>query len=114
MSTSQQLHRQAMATAGEAFAAQRAGEYNRYIELTKAAYEKEKEAAWLLFHKFEAEPTRSVLFRSAAQLAFNCGKIREAERLISAALAGNPPLEILQQLRALNREVQENIEAMAA
>jgi len=54
------------------------------------------------------------LFRSAAQLAFNCGKIREAERLISAALAGDPPLEILQQLRALNREVQESLDAVVA
>jgi hypothetical protein len=82
--------------------------------LTKAAFEKEKEAAWLLFHKLEAEPTRSVLFRSAAQLAFNCGKIREAERLIAAALAGNPPYEILHQLRLLQREVAGSLEVLAA
>jgi hypothetical protein len=114
MSISQQLHQEAMAIAANAFAAQKAGDNDHYIEMTKSAFEKEKEAAWLLFNKFEAEPTRSVLFRSAAQLAFNCGKIREAERLIAAAMSGNPPYEILQQLRMLNREVQGSIEAVAA
>ncbi len=101
-----------MHIAGEAFAAQRANDFDRYLELTEAAFEKEKEAAWQLFEKLEAEPTRSVLFRSAAYLAFNCGKIREAEQLVAAALAGNPPGELLLQLRALNKEVQESLEAV--
>ncbi len=58
----------------------------------------------------EAEPTRSVLFRSAAQLAFNYGEIREAEQLLSAALAGNPPGDILLELRTLYRKVLEGLE----
>jgi len=61
--------------------------------------------AWLLFLKMEAEPTRSVLFRSAAWLAFNCGKMRAAEQLISAALVGNPPMEIIKELRSLYRTI---------
>lgn len=110
MTKAQQLHTEAMKTAGEAFSTQKAGDNLNYLELTKAAFVKEKAAAWELFNKIEAEPTRSVLFRSAAWLAFNCGKIREAEQLISAALAGNPPLEILQELRLLYKEVQGSLE----
>ncbi|MCB0553303.1 MAG: hypothetical protein KDD02_07110 [Phaeodactylibacter sp.] len=111
MSDIQHLHKEAMAIVHEAFTAQKAGDSERYLELTHAAYEQEKAAAWLLFQKLDAEPTRSVLFRSAAQLAFNCGKIREAEQLIAAALAGNPPLEILAELRQLNRKVLDAFEA---
>lgn len=102
-----------MAIAHEAFTAQKAGDAERYLKLTEAAFEQEKKAAWLLFQKLDAEPTRSVLFRSAAQLAFNCGKVREAEQLIAAAIAGNPPLEILQELRQLNKDILNAIEATA-
>lgn len=102
-----------MNTAQEAFAAQQQGDHSRYMELTKEAFEKEKAAAWLLFQKTDAEPTRSILFRSAAQLAFNCGKLRESEQLISAALAGNPPLEIIRELRALYKEVLDALDSAA-
>ncbi len=47
------------------------------------------------------EPTWSVLHRSAASLAFQCGEWREAERLIASALAGTPPEEIAEELRDL-------------
>lgn len=110
MSDTQKLHTEAMNTASEAYAAQQAGDNIKYLELTKAAFEKEKIAAWKLFTKIEAEPTRSVLFRSAAWLAFNCGKMREAERLISAAMAGNPPHEILKELRLLYKEILNTFE----
>lgn len=110
MNNAQQLHNEAMSKANEAFTAKQAGDNLRYLELTKEAFEKEKTAAWQLFTKTEAEPTRSVLFRSAAWLAFNCGKIRESEQLISAAIAGNPPVEILKELRTLYREVLKSLE----
>ncbi len=111
MSQAQTLHIEAMQKGADAFAAQRSGDYHNYLQLTKQAFE--KEAAWLLFNKTEAEPTRAILFRSAAQLAFNCGKMREAEQLISAALRGNPPIEILRELRSLYREVLDTFELVA-
>jgi len=113
MSQAQTLHIEAMQKAADAFAAQRKGNYQEYLQLTKEAFEKEKSAAWLLFNKPKAEPTRSILFRSAAQLAFNCGKMRDAEQLISAALAGNPPREILKELRLLYREVLDSLELVS-
>ena len=51
------------------------------------------------------EPSRSVLLRSAASLAFECHELREAERLASQALGGEPPSEIAQELRELLRRV---------
>jgi hypothetical protein len=47
------------------------------------------------------EPTHSVLHRSAAVLALECSELREAERLIGRALAGNPPVDIANELRDL-------------
>lgn len=110
MSKSQELHLEAMAKAEAAFLAKKNGDSANYLKLTEAALVKEKEAAWLLFLKMDAEPTRSVLFRSAAWLAFNCGKMREAEQLISAALVGNPPIEIIEELRSLYRTILASFE----
>ena len=45
------------------------------------------------------EPTRSVLHRSAAWLALECGKTRLAEKLAAAGLAADPPEEIAEELR---------------
>ncbi|WP_277883666.1 hypothetical protein [Nostoc sp. FACHB-133] len=36
----------------------------------------------------------SVLHRGAATLAVECSELREAEKLIGRALAGNPPSDI--------------------
>lgn len=49
----------------------------------------------------DTEPTRSVLHRSAATLAVNCGELQAAERLITTALSGNPPQEIAEELKDL-------------
>jgi len=113
MSQAQILHREAMAVAEEAFAARREGDFERYLTLSRQAFEQEKAAAWLLFDKFDAEPTRSVLFRSAAQLAFNCGLVRETEQLVAAALVGNPPAEIMRELRQLSKNVLASLEQAA-
>jgi len=47
------------------------------------------------------EPTRSVLHRSAATLALECGALCDPERLIAVALSGDPPAEIAEELRDL-------------
>ena len=105
MNQAQALHREAMACTHEALSLQREDNFQQYLVLSKQAFEKEKAAACLLFDEFDAEPTRSVLFRSAAQLPFHCGRIRDAQQLIAAALAGNPPAEIMYELRQLSKNV---------
>jgi len=102
------LHHKAMGLADEAMLARLRGETDQAADLTRRALEHEEKAALLLRDQFDAEPTRSVLFRSAATLALDCGHPREAERLIGAALAGNPPEEIAGELRDLLEQVYFN------
>jgi len=70
-------------------------------QLFRQAFEKEQLAAELIIHDLTAEPTRSVLHRSAAYLAMDCGDIHAAEKLITSALSGNPPQEIVDELKDL-------------
>jgi hypothetical protein len=94
-----------MGLADEALMARRAGERERAIAALRDAFEHEREAAALLSSSLGLEPTRSVLHRSAASLALECGETRAAERLIGAALYGNPPDEIADELRDLLEQV---------
>ena len=65
----------------------------------------ERQAAMTFLEETENEPTRSVIFRSAASLAYLAQEYREAEKLIAVALAGNTPPLILEQLRDLLESV---------
>lgn len=96
-----QLHRQAMELADEAADARRRGLDDNYLRLSLEALEKEAAAAMMLEHSYDLEPTRSVLFRSAASLALDIRDFRRAEQLIAAALRGSPPSEIAEELRDL-------------
>ena len=100
-----QLHRAAMNLADEAAANRRRGYHERALDLTRKAFELERNAAREIESELEFEPTRSVLHRSAASLALECDEIREAERLIGRALSGNPPDEIAEELRDLLEDV---------
>ena len=72
----------------------------------RSAFEKERAAAELLFEALEEEPNRSVLYRSAATLAMDCGELGEAERLIDEGLSGHPPAEIARELKDLRKQVR--------
>lgn len=92
-----------MELAEKAFFAQRRNDPLAIVYF-KEALEQESKAAFLLFDQFDLEPSRSVLFRSAAFLAISCKAFREAERLACAGLAGRPPAEIRGELKdALNQ-----------
>lgn len=69
------------------------------------AFEKEREAALLADFMQNPEPGLSTLFRSAASLAIQCGRYREAEQLIAKALCGNPTNEIARELRELLQDI---------
>src|SRR4051794_8684545 len=89
-----ELHRQAMELADRADAARRDGNPLATQKWYRAALGLERQAAEpLVAAALDAEPTRSVLLRSAASLAVSCNEYREVERLIATALAGNPPEE---------------------
>jgi hypothetical protein len=78
---------------------------NEAAVLYKAAFDFERQAARALTEKLDAEPTRSILHRSAATLALDCGQHREAEVLICEALRGTPPPGIADELRDLLEQV---------
>ena len=99
------LHHIAMGYADQAEHARLLGNYDSALAFSLQAFEHEKQAAQLLKNKYDLEPTRSVLFRSAATLALECKKTREAERLIASALVGDPPSEIAEELRDLLENV---------
>jgi hypothetical protein len=95
------LHRGAMEAYDQAVAAEKAGNPERASESYRSALTLESEAAARVASRIEFEPTRSVLHRSAAAIALRCQEFRKAERLIAAALSGNPPDEIADELREL-------------
>jgi hypothetical protein len=102
------LHQKAMELADQAAMARRAGTMDEFKRLTVEALKLETEAAKTFAAESNLEPTRSVLFRSAATLAVECQELRIAEQLISTALAGNPPSEIADELRDLLEDVYFN------
>lgn len=104
MSDTLELHRTAMELADRAMMARFTGSADQAAALFREAFVKERDAAQNVID-LSIEPTRSVLLRSAASLAIECGELREAERLIAVALAGEPPDEIAAELRELFERV---------
>jgi hypothetical protein len=99
MNTVNILHQRSMDLAESATLAQRRGE--SVVGLWREAFELEAQAAALLANEWQAEPTRSVLYRSAATLALRCDEVQAAERLVVTGLMGHPPEEMAAELRDL-------------
>lgn len=95
------LHQEAMDLAELAQVAKLRGQVVQSHDLLRQAFIKESSAAALIANHWESEPTRSVLHRSAASLAIECGEFDTANRLIATALSGNPPAEIAEELQDL-------------
>ena len=89
----EELHEEAMNLVDLAVAAQREGKPS--LAIFRHALTLEIEAAGLV----TIEPSRSILYRSAAALALEAGKAQEAERLATLGLDGDPPPEIAAELR---------------
>jgi len=85
-------------------ARQQGDEVNALLHFQKA-YDLEARAAAAFASRLDAEPTRSVLFRSAATLALDCKLLPEAEKLVCTALIGNPPDDIADELRDLLEQI---------
>jgi uncharacterized protein (UPF0297 family) len=100
-----QLHEQAMDIAEEMYFAQRKKDAAAVKEWAKSAFDLEQKAAMLLVNDYDIEPTRSVLFKSAACLAINAEMYQTAEQMIGFALSGTPPYEIRNELKDLLLEL---------
>jgi hypothetical protein len=98
-------HQEAMGMAESAFVAELRGNHATAREMYHRAFVLERAAAEALASDHDAEPTRSILYRSAATLGLRCGELRDAERLVAIALVGNPPEEVADELRQLFDEI---------
>lgn len=105
MSKIQELHQQAMDLAEQADLEKLRGDTTQVKEILRQALELEAEAAQMVADDLMAEQTRSVLHQSAATLALECGEVQRAERLIAQALAGEPPLDIAEELKDLFMQI---------
>ena len=101
MSNAKQLHREAMDSLRKADESLVQRDMELYKQYLHNALELEANAAALLKDKLSAEPTRSILYRSAASIAVSCGEYRRAEKLVIQALRGHPPVEIKNELLEL-------------
>ena len=101
------LHNEAMdlALRGDIAAKDSGPTSDESIALYTEAFEKEREAALLADFMQNPEPGLSILYRSTASLAIQCGRYREAEQLIAKALSGNPTEEIARELRQLLQNI---------
>ena len=97
----QELHKSAMELADKADYLKVQGNADEANTLFRQSLDAEREAALTARQQHVGEPTESVLFRSAATLAYTIGDYREAERLVCHGLSGNPPAEIADELRSL-------------
>jgi hypothetical protein len=105
-----QLHDEAMRRMDEALAAERRGDEQAARAAFRQAFQLERAAAELLLTLADQpEPSRSVLLRSAASLARDAGPRGESLRLIQLALAGEPPVEIAEELRDLLAAIEQEL-----
>ena len=105
MSSVRELHDEAMRLAQLAQVARHNGDEQQADELARQAYQCEAQAAELVPTDEYTEPTRSILYRSAASLALQAREFDEAKRLISEGLSGNSPQQIEQEFAVLKEQV---------
>ena len=98
-------HHYAMELVDKANLAKQSGEIEKANNCLLEAFYAESQAAMKYKNKKNLEPTRSVLFRSAASLGIECGKLEESKKMITLGLSGFPPQEIAEELNELLEQV---------
>lgn len=97
------LHHEAMSLVQRALVLRHEGANDLVATLSRQALELEARAALMIGRAKAAEPTRSIMFRSAAALAMQCGENTLALILATAGLDGYPPADIRAELEAVRR-----------
>ncbi len=100
------LHEEAMDVADEGDRATKRGNHEEAQAFYRRSLALETQAADET--PFDAEPTRSILYRSAATLALLCHLEIEAERLANKGLAGKPPTDIANELRDVIEQARKH------
>jgi tetratricopeptide (TPR) repeat protein len=105
------LHQSAMERAQEAALAQ---DPEVARELFRRALELERRAAEVWEETRDEEPTRSILYRSAAALAWSSQDYAEAERLARKGLEGRPSGNVVRELDELLEKVYRKVPSLRA
>lgn len=102
--TPKELHNNAMLYAQRAVVKKAEGDKHKARKLAKKAFKLEMQAAMMLAYSFDCEPTRSVLFRSAATLALELKNLGACQELIRLGNVEGTPAEIRDELDKLSRK----------
>lgn len=108
MQNLKKLHRKAMRISQEAFVEDIKGSKEKAKEMNLEAFELEKKVALSLKDQAENQPTRAILFRSAAYLALKIENFEEAQELALEGLNHNPPENEKQEFLKILNIVFEN------
>lgn len=81
--------------------ARHAGDSVQASDMARQAYEHEVQALKLVPNEESAQPTRAILYRSAASLAYQCHEFQHARALAIEGLQYTPPERIRHELLSL-------------
>lgn len=116
MNPIRELHEQAMDLAELAFVgnAVRNNPNHQYYKTPEQVTELNRQACVLETQAADmvavgAEPTRGVLYRSAAWLAYHAGDLAEARRLVERGLLGDPPGWLVQELQDVIEAIETGV-----
>jgi len=90
-----------MEFAQRAIIARHAGDSAQASAMARQAYEHEVQALNLVPNEESAQPTRAILYRSAASLAYQCHEFQRARALVIEGLQYAPPERIRHELLSL-------------
>jgi hypothetical protein len=100
-----EIHDRAMDLFELALLTARAGDAEKSRRLFNEALEKEATAADSVADAYDLEPTRSILYRSAASIALRIGNVQKAKQYVEAGLAGRAPEDIRAEMITLREQV---------
>jgi hypothetical protein len=100
------IHDKAMKLAQEAIMARIQHDENKARMLYKQSFDLEREAAYFYAERFDKEPIRSILYRSAASLAIECHLYQEADLLIQQGQSNDTPTDVINDFQELRDKMQ--------
>jgi hypothetical protein len=102
------IHEKAMSLSHEADMAMIWNDESKAQILYRQSFDLEQEAAYIYAERFDKEPIRSTLYRSAASLAMLCHLYQEADLLIQQGLSSSTPPKVEKELHELKALVQQH------
>lgn len=102
------IHEKAMILAQEAIMARIRNDETKAQTLYKQSFDLEREAAYIYSERFDKEPMRSILYRSAASLAIECHLYQDADLLIQQGQSSDTPSDVMDDFQELRDKMQQN------